>query len=269
MTRAPAAAALWIAVATGLAASSARGTLPEQLRTPEPKTGISEGVDVVERLGEPVPGALEFRDARGNRLQLRDALAGGKPVVLTLVYFRCPMLCSLVLNGLWPGTDYRAITVSFDPGEGPERALRHQEALLRALGEGHPSDWHFLTGAEPQLRALADSVGFKYRWDESNKQFAHPAAVFVLTPEGKLSRYLYGVEFKPRDLRLALVEAASGRVGTALDRVLLTCFRWDPASRRYAFLFGALRAGAMLVFLALATLLFFLWRRELRGGAAA
>ena len=257
-----------------LAAGSARADLPEQLRTPTPKPPQVSGVDVEEHLGEPLPRDLRFRDPTGRLVTLGDALAGGKPVVLSLVYFECPMLCNLLQQGLQiglkssglkPGVDYRAITVSIDPTEGPDRAERHQQAMLRALGDGAPADWPFLTGNEAEIKRLADVVGFRYRYDEGTRQFAHPAVAYVITPEGRISRYLYGVEFSKRDLRLAVVEAASGKVGTTIDRVLLSCFRWDPATRKYElYLMAMIKGGAFLVFVGLAAMLIVLWRRELR-----
>jgi protein SCO1/2 len=160
--------------------------------------------------------------------------------------------------------------VSIDPSESPPLAASRKAGHLQALGEAtdHP-DWVFMTGAEEQIRALAKSVGFGYAYDEETKQFAHPAVIFVLTPRGKISRYLYGVEYGPRDLKLALVEASEGRVGTSLDRVLLSCFKYDPALRKYGiYVWGILKGGGLLVFAMLCTLLAVLWRRELKRGTA-
>jgi protein SCO1/2 len=260
--------------ALSLAPLLARADLPEQLRTPSAKIPVAEGVDVVEHLNERLPPDPKFRDPANRVITLGEALAGDKPVVLSLVYFDCPMLCNLVLQGLQSGLkqtglilgrDYRGVTLSIDPKDDPVKADRHQTAMLRAVGSGAPADWPFLTGHEAEIQLVASAVGFGYRWDESTKQFAHPALAMVLTPDGRLSRYLYGVEFSPRDLRLALAEAGAGRVGVTLDRVLLSCFRWDPSTRRYeVYLFGIIRIGGLLVFLSLATLLAVLWRREAR-----
>jgi protein SCO1/2 len=266
--------AAFLAFAVSLAPLLARGDLPEQLRTPRAKVPVAEGVDVVEHLNERLPRDPKFRDPAGRVITLGEALAGDKPVVLTLVYFDCPMLCNLVLQGLQVGLkqsglvlgrDYRGVTLSIDPKDDPVKADRHQTAMLRAVGSGAPADWPFLTGHEAEIRRVASAVGFGYRWDESSKQFAHPALAMVLTPDGRLSRYLYGVEFSPRDLRLAVAEAGAGRVGVTLDRALLSCFRWDPSTRRYeVYLFGIIRVGGLLVFFSLATLLTVLWRREAR-----
>jgi protein SCO1 len=234
-----------------------------------------ESVDVVERLGEPIPAALRFYDAFRNDVALSEFLDGKKPVVVSLVYFNCPMLCSLVMKGLVKGLnetglqlgkDYRGITVSFDPKDTPRVAAEAQRgylAALRSRGGAHAQDWPFLTGGEANARALAEALGFKYRYDGPTAQFAHPAVVFVLTPEGRISRYLYGVEFPGRDLRLSLVEASGGRVGTSFDRVLLKCFRYDPGTGRYRlYAVNFVRGGAFASFLALVVGLAVLWRQE-------
>jgi protein SCO1 len=234
-----------------------------------------ESVDVVERLGEPVPAGLRFYDSFHNDVAVQDLLDAKRPVLVSLVYFECPMLCSLVMKGLVKGLndtglqlgkDYRAITVSFDPKDTPRAAAEAQRGYLAGLRsrEGaRPQDWAFLTGGEANIHALADALGFKFRYDAPTAQFAHPAVAFVLTPEGRISRYLYGVDFPGRDLRLSLVEASGGRVGTSFDRVLLKCFRYDPHTGRYR-LFAStfVRGGAFASFLVLAAGLAFLWRKE-------
>lgn len=236
------------------------------------------GVDIIEHLGQELPANVDLVDEQGRLVQLGDYLHKDRPVVLSLVYYDCPMLCHLVLNGLVstlkqmdlvPGRDFSLITVSFSPAETPAQARERQRGHLQALNDKvAPADWPFLTGREPQLRALADAVGFRYRYDPATRQYGHPAALFVLSPSGKITRYLYGVQFPARDLKLALLEAAQGRVGTTLDRVLLQCYRYDPASRRYGlFVFGFMRTGGALVLFALALLLGRYWRRELRAQA--
>lgn len=237
------------------------------------------GVDIIEHLGQEVPAGVDLVDEQGRLVQLGDYLLKDRPVVLSLVYYDCPMLCHLVLNGLVstlrqmdlvPGRDFSLVTVSFSPAETPAQARERQRGHLQALNDQvAPADWPFLTGREPQLRALADAVGFRYRYDPATRQYGHPAALFVLSPSGKITRYLYGVQFPARDLKLAILEAAQGRVGTTLDRVLLQCYRYDPASRRYGlFVFGFMRTGGALVLLAVALLLGRYWRRELRAQQA-
>jgi protein SCO1/2 len=235
-----------------------------------------QGVDVEERLGGLVPRDASFLDQDGKPVRIGDLLGTGKPVILSLVYYECPLLCGMILSGqaramketgLELGKDYRAVTVSFDPREKAAQALVRQKHYLQSFDQtGHKDVWPFLVGTEKESRRLADAVGFHYAFDEESKQYAHPAAIMVLTPEGKVSRYLYGVEFPGRDLRLALVEAADGRVGTSFDRFLLTCYRYDPVARKYVpYAMGVVRAGALLVLFGLAGTLFVFWRREVKG----
>jgi protein SCO1/2 len=234
-----------------------------------------ESVDVVERLGEPIPGGLRFYDSFHNDVALKDLFDRKRPVVVSLVYFECPMLCSLVMKGLMRalndsglqlGKDYQGVTVSFNPKDTPRAAAEAQRGYLAALksaGKAHAQDWPFLTGGEANVRDLAEALGFKYRYDAPTAQFAHPAVAFVLTPDGRISRYLYGFDFPGRDLRLSLVEASGGRVGTSFDRVLLKCFRYDPGTGRYrVYATNFVRGGAFASFLALAVGLAILWRKE-------
>jgi protein SCO1/2 len=241
-----------------------------------------ENVGVEERLGTQVPRDVPLRDSEGRAVTLGELLDGGQPVVLTLGYYRCRMLCGLVLSGtakalqrtgLRLGEDFRAVTVGISPEETPRQAAEARRGATASLvaAPGQEVGWTFaVPNSEQEVRRLADAVGFRYAWDAEAQQFAHAAVVFVLTPDGRVSRYFYGVEFDPKDLRLALVEAAAGKVGTTLDRVLLTCFRFDPATRRYAFFLSAwLKGGALLVFLGLAAMLGVLWRREFQRGTVS
>jgi protein SCO1 len=259
-------------IAQALAALLA--AFPIKPPTPPPTAGP---VDVIERLNEPVPRDLRFVDAFENHVKLGDYLGRDKPVVLSLVYFDCPMLCSLVqkgvikaLNetGLRLAKDYYGLTVSFSPRDTiPEARLRQGGYMQTLVGaeRARPVDWPYLTGGDRAIRVLAESVGFRYRYDKETQQYEHPAVSMVLGPDGKISRYLYGVEFPPRDLRLAIVEASQGKVGTTLDRVILRCFKYDPASRKYHFyVLGALRLGSGFFAAALIGLLCVLWRREMR-----
>jgi protein SCO1/2 len=255
---------------------------------PQAKPGLAEepaavaAADVVEKLGAEVPKDVGFSDSEGRRVTVGELLARGRPVVLALVYYDCPMLCGLILGGLSKsmresglelGRDYEALTVSFDPRESTRLAAERQRTYLsKANAAGKEAHWPFTTSEEPQVRALADAVGFRYVYDPETRQYAHAAAVIVLTPEGRVSRYLYGIDYPARDLRLAVVEAADGRVGTSFDRLLLTCYRYDPASRRYApYVHGFIKVGGLAVFGALAVTLGVFWRREWkssrRGGA--
>ncbi len=230
-------------------------------------------IDVIEHLGEVVPLDLQFLNSRGDTVRLRDYFGNGKPVILSLHYTNCPMLCSLVLNGLSkvvndlayvPGKDFAMVSVSFDPRETPQLSAAIQERYQGALKTGAPLDaWDFLTGPESHSRALADALGFKYYYIEKTGEFAHPAVIFVLTPDGRISRYVYGINFKERDLRLALLEASEGKIGNTVDRLILYCFHYDPDAKGYVVLAGNVMklGGAASLFL-LILFLGFLWGRE-------
>lgn len=241
-----------------------------------------QDIDVIEHLGERIPSGLTFTDVTGAPKTIESLLGHGRPVVVTLGYHRCPMLCGLVLDGLAKaartmglelGKDWSAVDVSIDPGEDPKLLQQNQHRVLELAGRGADGkpltreDWPFwLSSADggAAARQLADAVGFRYKYDPTSKLFAHDAVAFVLTPEGVISRYLYGVDYPARDFRMALVEASGGRVGTSLDKVIMSCYRYDAAKRRYApFVMGFMRIGAGLVFFALAGLLTVLWRKEL------
>lgn len=242
---------------------------------------VLQGLDVHEHLGGELPLDLTFRDSAGKPLKLREALHPGRPAILTLVYYDCPMLCSLVMSGLvqglskldgWRlGKEYDAITLSFNPADKIELAAEKRRGYLQALGATDASaTWPFLTGDAASTKAVAESVGFDYRWDAQAKTFAHNAVIFVLTPDGKISRYLYGVSFDPLQLRLALTEAGEGKSGSSFERFLLSCYHYDPALRRYgSVIFGFLRTGGLLVFVALATLVGRLFWRETHAPRAA
>ena len=244
-----------------------------------PPPGLSD-VDIVEHLGSGVPRSLAFTDADGASVRLGDLLDGKRPLVVVLAYFRCPMLCDLVQqgvvsalrgSGLRPGRDVRAVTISIDPHDTRGNARLRQTGLLTALGGAMPAPpgaWRVLTGQEPAIRALATALGFRYVFDPRSGQYAHPACAFVLTPDGRISRYLYGTTFRPFDLRLAAVEAAAGRIGGVVDRVLLTCFRYDPSARKYGvYVVGVMRGGSALVLLLFCVGMMALLRRDrARGG---
>jgi protein SCO1/2 len=232
--------------------------------------------DLEEHLGRRLDPTLAFTGADGRRVVLGDLVSAGKPTVLVLAYYRCPMLCGLVLSGVveglrhldWRlGHEYRALTVSFDPRDTPAAAAQKQASTLAGLGRPLPSpgDWPFLVGQPPAVEALADAVGFRYAYDARTDQYAHPAAAVVLTPDGRVSRYLYGVSFSARDLRLALLEAGDGKIGTIVDRLLFTCYRYDPASRAYGpFIVGFMRIGGALILLTVAAMLLVLVRADRR-----
>jgi protein SCO1/2 len=233
------------------------------------------GVDIVENLNQKVPLDAPFTDHDGRTVTLRALLDGQHPVVITPVYYGCATLCPVVLRGVVASLkatglrldeDYRVVTFSIDPTETPEQASETRTVLMHALDypTGRPG-WDFLVGPQSSIAPLTEALGFQYTYDAQNKQFAHSAAFMVLTPDGRISRYLYGVQYPPRDVRLALVEAGGGRIGTTFDRVLLTCVRFDPLTRRYQlYVQGILKGGGVLSLLFVGLLLFRLWRRELR-----
>jgi protein SCO1/2 len=245
-----------------------------------PSTDVvpDNAVDVVENLNEPIPKGLRFTDSTGKQVKL-DQLLHGKPVILAMVYYRCSVLCNLLLTGLakvlgeldWTlGKDYEVVTVSLDPGDTPADSAEKQRGFLQAMGQPNNPGWSFLTGKVDDIDTLSEAIGLRYQYVPQQRQFAHAAVLFVLTPDGRVSRYLYGVEFKPKQVKLALFEAAGGRVGTTLERVLLRCYRYDPRSKKYqSFITGYFRAGGSLMIVLVGSLLIVLWRRDLRRRGTA
>ena len=252
-------------------------------------TEVLKKVDIEQKLNSQIPLDLKFRDEAGREVALGDYFGKGKPVVLTLVYYECPMLCNQVLNGevgafqalsFTPGKEFEAVTVSFDERERPELAAQKKETYLkRYRREGSDAGWHFLTGDKASIDALAQAVGFRFVWDEQSQQFAHASALMVATPGGRLSHYFYGIEYAPKDLRLALVEASEGKIGSPVDSLILYCYHYDPAQGKFAPVMGVLRAAGVLTVLGVVALLFYLrrvtrrrqerWDEEINVGGAA
>jgi protein SCO1/2 len=250
---------------------------PSNMRAskPMPLPAALQGVGIDQRLNEQIPLDTVFRDEAGRPVPLR-AFFHDKPVVLALVYYQCPMLCTQILNGMEtslkavsfnPGRDFEVVAVSFDPKDRPETAAAKRETYLRRYGRpGTANGWHFLTGEPASIKALTDAVGFHYKYDAASGQFAHASAIFVLTPEGRLSRYFYGVEYSPRDLRLGLVEASERKIGTPVDAALLFCYHYDPATGKYgAVAMNMVRMGGATFVLIGSTFLFIVWRRDWRA----
>lgn len=230
-----------------LACSTAMAQAPSPAKIPDkaaPQPVELEGVGIDEKLNQQVPLDLAFLDENGRPVKLGDYFKPDRPVLLTLVYFSCPKLCGLVSNAqlevmkeldFQPGKEYTAVTVSFDPNETTTLAKLKKQNYLKALQRpGAAEGWVFLTGKQTEITRLTRSVGFNYRWDEVGKQFVHAAVFMVLTPDGKVSRYFYGIDHDEQTLRLSLVEAANGRIGSSFDRVLLYCFHYDPDRRGYS-----------------------------------
>jgi protein SCO1/2 len=208
--------------------------------TPPPQILSSIGID--QNLNAQLPLDLPFTDENGKSVKLGDYF-GQKPVVLALVYYDCPMMCTEVLNGMVTtfgllkfdiGKEYDVVTVSFDPRETPKLARQKKDVYLRRYGRpGGERGWHFLTGQQPAIDALTKAAGFHYQWDNQTQQFAHATAIMVVTPEGKLAQYFYGIEYSAKDLRLGLIEASARRIGTVVDTLLLYCYHYDPRTGRY------------------------------------
>ena len=229
-------------------------------------------VSLEQHLNQQVPLDLNFRNDNGSQAPL-SSYFGGKPVILALVYYQCPMLCTQILNGLVislrgmslvSGRDFEVVAVSIDPTETPDLAARKKAEYLRRYAKSS-SGWHFLTGAEPQIRQLAEAVGFRYAYDPQTKQYAHASAIMVLTPGGRLSRYFYGIEYAPRDVRLGLVEASENKIGSPADQLLLYCYHYDPSTGKYsAIVMNIVRLAGALTLLIFGSLLILMWRRDLR-----
>jgi protein SCO1/2 len=218
----------------------------------KPRPDLLKRVDIEQRLDAQIPLDLVFRDEHGQPVKL-GALFGKRPVALALVYYECPMLCTLALNGQLRafrmvrfdlGKDYDAIEVSINPRETPVLAAAKKATYLNKYRRaGAERGWHFLTGTEENIRALADAVGFHYAWDPVSQQYAHATALVTLTPEGRIARYQYGVEYSPRDLQFSIMDASRGKIGTAVEHVLMYCFHYDPATGKYSLLVTRLVQG--------------------------
>ena len=238
---------------------------------PGQRPPMLQGVGIEQRLDEPIPAGLSFRDETGKPVRLGDYF-GKRPLILNLVYYQCPMLCGEVLSGLTSamglvnfnlGKDFDVITVSIDPRETPEMAAAKKATFLQRYHRaGAAQGWHFLTGDEPNIQALAKAAGWGYEFDAASGQYAHATAILVLTPEGKISRYLYGVEFPPKDLRLALVEASQSKIGGVVDQVLLYCYHYDPATGKYgAVIVNIMRLAGVVTMLILGVFMFVMFRQ--------
>ena len=240
----------------------------------EPLPARLGGVNVEEKFGEEIPTELRFKDSSGQTVRLGDFFDGKRPVILTFNYSDCPMLCSLQLSRFVAGLrlvarpleqEFQIVTLSIDPNETTERARETESRYHKDYGRPGAKGWHFLTGGEGDTRAVAEAVGFSYQFNEKRKEWLHPAAIMVMTPDGKLARYLYGVEFHPDTLDLALVEASEGKIGSTLDRLILYCFHYDETEGRYApVAMNIMRLGAGFAALGLAFFLTIYWIAERR-----
>jgi protein SCO1/2 len=255
-------------VCAGLAAAQIYGPPQTQAYAP---ARLLQSVGISRKMGAQIPLDLPFTDESGRDVTLRQYL--DKPAILALVYYQCPSLCNMVLNGvlssmkgldLAAGKEYEVIAVSFDPRETPQMAAAKKAAYLRDYKrEGAGQGWHFLTGPETSSKVLADAVGFRFVYDSLTNQYAHSSAIMILTPAGRVARYFYGILYPPRDVRLGLVEASSGNIGTPTDQVLLYCFHYDPATGKYALvIMNVLRLAALITLGLLVGFLIVMFRRD-------
>jgi protein SCO1/2 len=233
---------------------------------------ILQQIGIDQRLNQAVPLDLMFLDENGKTVKLGDYF-GQKPVVLSLVYYQCPMLCSQVLNGLTSsfnvlsfnvGREFNVVTVSFDPRDTPASANDTKQRLLkRYRRSGSEQGWHFLTGKKDQIDALAQAVGFRYAWDPEIQQYAHASGIMLLTADGHVAQYYYGIEYAPRDLKLGIVQTSQGKVGGLVDQMLLICYHYDPAKGKYgAAIFNILRVSALATMLVVGGFMFVMFRRD-------
>ncbi len=234
-------------------------------------------IDVEEHLGEVIDGDLTFKDRNGQEVRLGDYFDGERPVLLTLNYYRCPVLCNVQLNALtdtlgaldWTAGDehFQIVTVSIDPNEGPEVAKAKRESHLKGLDRGDDVGWAFLTGDALSIKLLAAQTGVGYAYDAEQDQYAHPAVIMFLAPDGKIVRYVYGLTYDPKDVKFGLLEASEGRVGDTIDRIILSCFHYDATLGRYGpFAFGLMRLGGVFTIFIMGIGLLWFRRREKRLG---
>jgi protein SCO1/2 len=254
--------AAWLAGAAVPSAAQIAEDVPPEL----------EGVGITEKLDTTLPLDLIFWDEEGREVALGKYFRPDRPVVLNFVYFDCPMLCNLLVDGMvatmkeldWtPGDEYAVVTVSIDPRDTPEKSTVERDHYIGRLDRpGAAEGWHFLTGNEKSIERLTDAIGFRYRFDAESQEYMHAAAIYVATPEGRLSRYLYGVMFEPQTLRLSLVEASGGGIGSTADQLLLFCFAYDHTEGRYGpAAFKIMRMGASLTVVILGMFLAAQWKR--------
>ena len=235
-----------------------------------------QGVGIDQRLNDAIPLDLVFRDEFGRSVPLSTYFHSGRPVLLAPVYYRCPMLCTQILNGMVsalkavsfaPGKDFEVVAFSFDPKDTPELAGEKRQTYLRRYGRPDTANgWHFLTGDAANIKSLMDAVGFHYKYDPATDQYAHASGLMIITPDGHLSKYFYGVEYAPRDLRLGLVEASLNKIGSPVDRILLFCYHYDPTTGKYgAIAMNMVRLAGGLFVLICGVFLAVVFRRDWRS----
>jgi protein SCO1/2 len=256
-----------------------RGPMTGGIMTPPPtqRPAGLQFVGIDQHLNAEVPGNIEFRDELGNPVQLSDYFGHGRPVILNLGYYQCPMLCSELLQGLVGsmkaltfdlGKDFDVVTVSFDPRETTEMAAAKKRDIMKRYGRANTEQgWHFLTGRADQIEALTKAVGFQFQFDPKTNQYAHAAAIVMLTPDRHISGYFYGVEFSPKDLRLGLVQASQNNIGNVSDQVLLYCYHYDPMTGKYGAVIGnILKLSGLATVLIMGIFMFVMFRADRRYG---
>jgi protein SCO1/2 len=271
------AAALVLASSIGLSTDVRAQAWREQAEgIPNTTPAELEGVDIVEHLGQALPRDAKFLDSDGKAVSLGDYFDGKHPTVFVFAYHTCPMLCSLVLDAAvkslndvqWTvGEQFNVVSLSIDPHDTPETAAKKRAKVVagypRAKGSTH--GWSFLVGDEDNIRKVTDAVGFKYRYDARQKQYAHPAAIYLLTPDGRIGRYLYGIQYDPGDVRLGLLESSEGRSITTTERLLLFCYHYDPQGKHYSLVaMNVMRLGGVVTIALLGGFLAVMWARERR-----
>lgn len=235
-----------------------------------------EGVDLTEKLGETIPPDAKFTTSAGNSVTLGELMEPDKPVLLTPVYYECPLLCGLILEGVFnavdelkwtPGKDYTIISISIDPEEEPSTAASTKERVIADLNQPETAGgWYFLTGSESEIMKVTESVGFSYAYDENEGEYVHPASIIFISPGGTITRYLYGIEFSEFDFRNALFEAADGKIGSAVDKAVMYCFSYDPASNSYVpVAINIMKLGGLATVLFLGIFLSLFWFKERRS----
>jgi len=243
---------------------------PQTLKTEFP---AEQQIDVIENLGGYIPLDTEFIDESGNVVKLASFFENEIPTVLTLNYFECPMLCTLVLNGLAEslknltlnaGEDFQVITIDINPNEKTLFANQKKKNYIKGFGlENIKNDWHFLTGSQVNIKKIADSIGYIYYYDAQRNEYMHPAAITLLSSEGKISRYLYGIEYPTKDLKLGLLEASEGKIGTNLDKIILYCYHYDPYKNTYTiFATNVMRLGGIFTIIFLGIMLAGYWKKD-------
>jgi protein SCO1/2 len=273
------ATALMLSVSAVAGAQNGELPMPERATPANAKPAILQNVGIDQKIGQQLPLDLVFKDETGRDVRLGEYF-GSRPVVIALAYYQCPMLCSQVLNGVTgtlktlsftPGKDYDVVIVSIDPADGFREAADKKAIYVERYGnKATANGWHFLTGTDASIKPLAAAIGFRYTYDPDIKQFAHPAAIYVATPKGQIARYFMGIDFPPRDVRLALVEASNNHLGSVADSVLLLCYHYDPTTGKYgAATINAVRVGFIMTVGALLTFVFVSLRRERQQAQSA